>query len=208
MKRPVAPLPPRTRAAAMVCLSLAALVGVMAASEGLTLAHLAEVRDAPPSRLRFGPDPELEARLQRAQLAALEQAREPRMVILFSLAVTCALVFVAAGRLLRPGALPREGMRKLLAGAALLAALLRTVDGAQETVVAQRTVPLLEQGMSAGSGEDPRVAQMVRQVLPRALVGTTVLRTVFVAGLLLVLAQHFRSERVKEWVAAEDGQSE
>ena len=56
--------------------------------------------------------------------------REPRIALLGSLAVVCAFVFVAARRMLRPGGMPREGMRRLLSGAAISAAILRTIDGA------------------------------------------------------------------------------
>jgi hypothetical protein len=70
-----------------------------------------------------------------ARFSAESSMSEPRSFLLGSLAVVCALAFVAAARILRPGGMPREGMRRLLSWASLLAAILRTIDGAQFQVV-------------------------------------------------------------------------
>jgi hypothetical protein len=45
------------------------------------------------------------------------------------LAISMFFTFVSRGRVLRPAGLPREGIRRLLCGAALVSAVLRTVDG-------------------------------------------------------------------------------
>jgi hypothetical protein len=206
LKERAGALPGRLRLASLLALALAGLSGLLSAWEGFSLARFAELRQARPA-FRLAPDPALAEQLRASQLLALEQLREPRMVVLFALALACSLTFVASSRLLRPAGLPREGVRRILVWALVSAAALRTIDGAQASVVAQRAAGVLRRGLTLPAGIEGAAAERLRGLLaPAALVGT-ILQTVVVAGTLIVLSQYFRSPRVREWVEQADARA-
>lgn len=189
-------LPRPIRNAAIGCLVLAGAIGVGAANN---LAALLQPNPAEPPSLSSGlGDPEIDAAFKEAQaksFGALQGMRGSRIVILSALAAACALTFVSASRLLRPGPLSRDGQRKLLGGAALTAAVLRTLDGAQLTSAAGRFRPAVELAMSKlGLPSGLSVFPLVM----------TIGLTALMAGGLLVVSQYFRSERVKKIVAFAD----
>jgi hypothetical protein len=140
-------LPRGIRLAAWVCLVLSAFTGFFALQETIKLGHLAELRDQANDVTRFSKDADMIAfaRVSEAELAALEPMRDSRSLVLGALSVACAFIFVSSGRLLRPGGVPMERARRLLSGAAIAAAVLRTIDGAQLAVVARRMGPALAQ---------------------------------------------------------------
>lgn len=205
-------LPRGVRIAAAVCLVLSALTGMMAGVEAMGLTHFSEYREAhlePRRSTLLGTDPVMAQRMLEAQFSALEPMREPRSVVLGGLAVACAFAFVASGRLLRPAGMPRDGMRRLLGGAAITAALLRTIDGAQWTVVARR--------MGAAMGEnpgllpefqDPAAAAQLKSLAPGLLAGSSIVQTAVVAGAFAILGQYFRSQGVRDAITAQDGPTE
>ena len=148
-------------------------------------------------------DPELQRRACEAQLSALEPMRGSRALAAGALAGACFLCIGAAGHLLRrAGVLPREGMRQLLGRAALVAAVLRTMEGAQI-------------GRGVARGWAPRAGAGARRRARRSSHGSAapaafaarrpcVLHGARVAGAFLLLAQYFRSERVRALVAAQE----
>jgi hypothetical protein len=106
---------------------------------------------------------------------------------------------MGAFRLLRPGRLPLESARRLTAQSAAAAAILRTVDGAQQAVVARRVAPQLANLIVAKlSPTDPQAAQALRMAAPNFSVGSMVFLTVLVAGTFCGLWQYLRSKRVQE----------
>jgi hypothetical protein len=202
-------LPRGLRFAAGVCLMLSGLTGLFALSEAMNLGRLSELKEArPPSLSLPGNDPVISARTLEAQLSALEDMRESRALVLGALALTCALSFVSAGRLLRPGGLPLGRMRRLLGGATLASAILRTIDGAQMTVVARRAGQAMASAMgSLPELQDPTVAAQVKSLMPSFMAGTMVLQTAFIAGTFALLAQYFRSERIRLLLGDQDDDS-
>jgi hypothetical protein len=127
------------------------------------------------------------------------------------LAGACFLCIGAAGHLMRrASALPREGMRQLLGRAALVAAVLRTVEGAQTAVVWRQvgavSSELVERMASAQQLQDPALVQQLRDATPGFFAAAAGVFTILVAGSFLLLAQYFRSERVRALVAAQEPQ--
>jgi hypothetical protein len=189
-----------------VCLVLSSFTGLFALSEALGLGHLSELKEASEPRITLMADKAVTDRAFEAQFAALEPMREPRSLVLAALSGACALVFVSAGRLLRPDGLPLERMRRLLGGASIAAALLRTIDGAQWMVVAKRMgIAMAEAMVTLPEFKEPEMAAQVKVTVPLLMSGSTVLQTAFVAGAFALLGQYFRSERVRQAISAQDG---
>lgn len=201
-------LPRGIRFAAILCLVLSSLTGFSALRETLELGHLSELRDEASNMARFSKERDmiLVARISEAQFAALEPMRESRSLVLGALSVACALAFVTAGRLLRPGGLPLERMRRLLGGAAIAAALLRTIDGAQWAVVARRMAPAMMEVLHTVPNLDAQALADVRANLPGFAAALTMGMTALIAGTFAVLGQYFRSEGVRQVISAQDGE--
>ncbi|HME89886.1 MAG TPA: hypothetical protein VKE49_00570 [Myxococcaceae bacterium] len=194
-------LPVGLRNACLVALVLSAVVGLLSASEALSLLHFSEFKAVPAPRVSGRLESELLEKAREAQLGALEGMRFPRALTLCALSLTCALTFVAAGRLIRPRNVERERMRQLLVFSSIAAALLRTVDGAQGTVVARR-VGLALGKMGSEIASLPEVsAEDIRRMFPSAAIGIAVLQTALVAGAFALLWQYFRSQKVKQLLA-------
>jgi hypothetical protein len=190
----------------MVCLVLSSLTGLFSLSEALGLGHLSELKEASEPSIPLMADKAVAERALEAQFAALEPMREPRALVLAALSVACALVFVSAGRLLRPDGLPLERMRRLLGGASIATAFLRTIDGAQWMVVARRMGLAMAEAMSTlPEFQEPEMAAQVKATVPLLMSGSTVVQTAFVAGTFALLGQYFRGERVRQAISALDG---
>ncbi|MHB8874003.1 MAG: hypothetical protein ACYC8T_09990 [Myxococcaceae bacterium] len=206
-------LPRGMRNATVLCLVLAGLVGIFSATEAASLTSLSAEREASTGGSSLFGDPVLMEKAAAAQAAAYAKAVVPMQVArgmtLGALAVAAGLVFVAAGRLIRPVGLPREGMRGLLGGAAMVAAMLRAIDGSQMTVVALRV------GTAAGKvmlesepyRSDPSTYAALPSIYSLVVAGFAVLQTAVVAGGLLALSMYFRSQKVKQIVAFQDKQT-
>jgi hypothetical protein len=199
-------LPGRLRLATLLAVLLSGLCGLFSAWEGFGLVRISELKQAQPP-FKFAPDPVLSEQLRLAQVLAFEQMREPRMVVLFALALVCSLGFVASTRLLRPAGLPREGVRRILVWALVVAAALRTIDGAQSTAVARTTAEVLRRGLPLPEGTSGATAEQMRGLVAPAALAFFILQTALMVGPFLLLSQYFRSPRVKEWVATADARS-
>lgn len=196
------PLPRGLRFAAFVCLVLSAFTGFFALSECLGLSQLEDPRNA--ANFSLVGDPVLDARIAKAQISALEPLRESRALFLGALSVVCSLAFVSAGRLLRPDGLPLERMRRMLAGSTIAAALLRTIDGAQNAVVARRTGPVIAEALKTlPEFQGPTAAPL--EIMAWLLPATTIGLTALIAGTFAVLGQYFQSERVRQAISLSDG---
>jgi len=201
-------LPGGIRFAAMLGMVFAAFTGWNALVEASRMVHLFESRsrDLEQGAAVAAESAELYQRLIETYYAALEPMREPRGVLMALLAVACAFVFVASARMLRPYGLPRDGMRRILGRAAILAAVLRTVDGAQFAVVARRMGDTMAESLNLLPNVPPELTlEFARSFFPSVGTGGAVLATALVAGTFAILGQYFRSERVREAVAVRDG---
>ncbi|HEX8697410.1 MAG TPA: hypothetical protein VF815_01105 [Myxococcaceae bacterium] len=198
--------------AAVLCLVLSGMTGMYAAMEASSLLNLSESKENTLRSVAGMGDPAVIERMEsvvHAQTAALEPMREPRSLVLGSLAVTCAFAFVAAARMLRPAGLPREGMRRLLGGAAILAAILRVIDGAQWLVVVNRANAATVEAMILPLKDlKSPVADLMRELIPHIPPALALAHTFFIAGAFVVIGRYFHSDRVREAVTAQDGPAE
>jgi hypothetical protein len=138
--------------------------------------------------------------MEKGLFRALEPIRAARVLTLGALAIACSLSLVCAGRLLYPAGLPRERMRRLLADSTLAAALLRTIDGAQGTVVAKKVATAMAKELppfaKAGATDS------FQSLMPPLAAAVTIAVTCLVVISFTLLSQYFRSTRVKEALAA------
>ncbi len=208
-----APLPARVRRLAILSMGVAGLIGIGSANEAAMLSNLDALREVPLARsgatVLFADRAVMEKAME-AQVNALILALKPmaaaRGLTLAALAVASALVFVSAGRLLRPAGLPREGARALLGGSAIVSAVLRTLDGAQLAAVAEKVGLAVGKqfALSEPYRADPASAEVLPRMMGVVLTGFSVGLTVLMVGALASLGFYFRSAKVRLTVAAED----
>jgi hypothetical protein len=191
-------LPNPLRYATLATLTLGVMVS-FGAIQGMRLAFFAEELESSagetPLLNKLTPNPEAFSAAQRAQGAAMRSAitgmRWPRVAILFGLSSAAALVFVSALRLRWPSGVRRTGLASLLGRAAVVAAVLRTLDGAQDLVIVRASVEayekvLLEKGVAlANAGATMPLFS-----------GASIVTTALITGLFLLAANYFRSERI------------
>jgi hypothetical protein len=194
-------LPGRLRLASILSVLVSGTCGLFSAWDGFGLWRLADLKEAPSP---FPLDAVLAEQLWAAQVVALGQMREPRMVVLFALALVCSLTFVASARLLRPAGLSREAVRKILVWALVLAAALRTMDGAQSSVIARSAAEVLRRGLPLPDTLSVASAEELRGLVTPTVLLASALQTLLVVGPFLFLSQYFRSPRVKAWAAQAD----
>lgn len=198
------PLPLRFRLLCLVCLLLTGLEGVLSAQEALTVAHVEEITQ---ERRSVPESSELADQLSRAYLEAESGFSESRVPLLMVLAAVGALTAAGAARLLRPGFLPREGVRRFVVWGAGIAAALRTLDGAQQAVMFRRAASVvltyhgaLPKGLNAENFAQSRAA------LPGVAAFGAAFITAAVAGMYVLFSVYFSSPAVKALVAAKDKQ--
>lgn len=134
----------------------------------------------------------------RAQMRTLEGMRGSRMVILAILSTAASVVCVAGARIRWPSGPRRLAMARILAQSALVAAVARTLDGAQSLIVARAGVVAALRRMSTAEAEAAADIQM-------ALVtgGSLALTATIIAGFLL-LRRAAGSERLTAALEAID----
>jgi len=192
-------LPKRIRHAAVACMLISAGVGFISATEALNLGQLSELGERHLLRI---PSLKDSAPVEKALVRALQPIRGVRAAILSALSVACAFSFVSAGRLLYPRGLSRENMRRLLGIALLVAAVLRTIDGAQWAVVMHRVAKEAAPHLLEGTLESGISGEVDAKQLTMLFNAVSVLQTGFVVGAFTLLAHYFRLQRVKEGIAA------
>lgn len=214
-----APLPANIRLAAWLATAAALLVLFGATNELAVLVELDHYLALPFDGAGLEPMPRLFVELQQTQLRLLGTHRELSVTVLFLLSVASGFVFAAALRFLRPGHMPLGRLRTLLARAALAAALLYTVDGAQEAAVARKTAVLVTERLPGILAAAPALAKdpgspdasAQRETLDRALPQlkwmlplTSVFKTALFALLFAWLGRYFQAESVQRAVEALD----
>lgn len=193
-------LPNPVRYATLATLALGALVSFGAISN-LRLAFSAEELDVTAAETplfnKLTPNPEAYSAAQRAQAVAMRNAIEgmrwPRVAVLFLLSGAAAMVFVSALRLRWPAGTPRAGVSVLLSRAAVVTAVLRTLEGAQELVIVRAAVTAYERALAA-QHVDLAQAGPTMAIVSAASVVTTAT----VTGLFLAASSYFRSERIQQ----------
>jgi len=187
----------QVRAVAIVCMLVSGISGAASVSEAVGLSDL--ISRSNESLPRSTPTEELLARAAEAHDRAARPDRHARAAMLIVLAISMFFTFVSAGRVLRPAGLPREGIRRLLCGSAVASAVLRTVTGGADAAFALRVARVAIQLLPPGER-----FSAVSRVTPVLAMGISVAQTVLVAGSLAIIAQYFRSARVKAWAALHD----
>lgn len=196
-----AQLPPEFRAVTWIALIVAGLIGFVASAETMSVLSPAspeQLAEATPELM----DKRLTEALTRTQHEVTQAMRGPRAAVLLFLSFICGMVVVSAIRLLYPVGLPREGMRRITGGALLIAGLLRTVDGAMQLVISQRTGAALRKELEAGGLGIALEGQP--NFAPALLVGFNVAVTVFMVAVLVGSSQYLRSQRAKGIVQTVD----
>jgi hypothetical protein len=193
-------LPKGLRRASVVAMIAGALMGLLSAH---SMAQVLEpidydalAKESPPPVVA---GPQALAKLPPEFLKSygrnLEAMKGSRVAILMLLSVAASLLFVSSLRMLRPLGVPREGVRRLLGGAALACAIFSTLDGAQSTAAAKRASAAVD-----------RIAaeEAIADWLPGMFGAVAVLLwagfTLVVAGSFTVLWMYFKSPRVQEQV--------
>lgn len=193
-------LPNPVRYATLATLALGAIVsfgGLQGIGRALTVAEMDVSAGETPFLNKLTPNPEAFAAAQRAQAVAfrnsVENMRWPRVAVLFGLSAAASLVFVSALRLRWPSGVQRSNLAKLVSRAAIAAAVLRTLDGAQELVIVRAVANAWDKTLAQHQVEAAD-AGVTTGVLSAASVGTTVV----VTGLFVLAANYFRSERIQQ----------
>jgi len=190
----------QARGVALLCMLVTFASGIGTSSDFFNYVGGASVRGELP---RGTPDAELWAKIAELTVKTAEPDRDFMAVLLVVLAVSLSFTFVCALRVLRPGGLPREGVRKLLSASALFTAVLRTIEGAVQTALSLRVGRALSAMIGQPGWTDPALVT-IRPYVTQFLVGLSVFLTLVVAGSLLGVSQYFRSARMREWAAVQD----
>jgi len=193
-------LPNPLRYVTLATIALGAMVSC-GSVQGMRLAFTAEEMDVSagetPFFNKFTPNPEAYAAAQRAQGVAIrnsiEGMRWPRVAVLFVLSGAAAMVFVSALRLRWPSGIQRAALARLLSNAALVSAVVRTIDGAQELVIVRAAVAAYEKALT-----ERQVDLSEAGATMAVFSGASVVTTVAVTGLLIAASNYFRSERVAQ----------
>lgn len=178
------------------------VVGVQVALSAGSDAYLAMNLDAPPViRDDFvAPETGLSAEAQRAvwlagvsgERSALHNMQPWRAGTMVLLALASGLVAAQAFRLrFSP---PAFKLALLQARFATIAAVLRTIDGAQNLVIARVMSKELSTALDAQGLQD---AHFAGQLLTAMFSTGSVMRSVLVVALFLVIGSYFRSDHVK-----------
>jgi hypothetical protein len=215
LSRPPLPTLPRgVRVAALIIAFLASLVWIKSLMDLMPLLFA----EAPPALT--APTAAAQRFLDASRVFAEEHdrvvgpMREFRALTLGALWLTCLSIVSAALRLVGPSELPREGVRRFLSRAAIFAALLRAIDGAQVLAITRKLAGPMQSLLSAyldssaalheAQDYTPQLRdQLVAIALPAGTWGAVVL-TAVVSGALLALGQYFGSSRVSQAMAPQD----
>ncbi|XXF80302.1 hypothetical protein P2318_11260 [Myxococcaceae bacterium GXIMD 01537] len=201
-----AQMPRGIRIAAVLCLVLSFISGMFSVMEASGLANFEEFKADQLQRAESSKTSESDRAMVAAHMAALSPIREPRAALLMALSVACALSFVASGRMLRPAGLPRDRIRRLLGGAVIACAVLRTIDGAQFAAALSHMSPaMIDALLTRPEIREGGSPEQLRGVLSMLILGGSVAHTALMAGAFALLGQYFRSNRVREAVLAQDG---
>lgn len=199
-------LPNPLRYATLATLALGAIVS-FGAVNNLRLAISIEDFDVSlaesPTLNKLTPNPAAWGVAQRAQAVAyrnaIEGMRWPRAIILLGLSSAAAAVFVSALRLRWPAGVVRARLTLFLSRAALVAAIARTLDGAQELVIVRAAARAFEKSLIEQNVD----AQLAGPSL-EAFTGVSLVTTIAVTALFVTVSSYFKSERIQQTFALID----
>jgi len=202
------PLPRGVKLCAILALVLGTCSGMNATSNALGLLQSGD----PISRTAKPPEtPEEERVLQAAEAVQLSHSRAvrpfkgARVASALLLSVATMFTLVIALRVLVPAGLNRRRLLRTLSTVTIATAVIRTVDGAMDFVVARKTAkPILEltrarmetDPATANSEEVARMFNDMAGTLAGWIPMATALMTLLVAGAFLGIGQYLRSQRV------------
>lgn len=200
------PFAPLLRFALMAAVVAGAMVSFSAA-RGVAVALTAQ--SMPTSDFSFGrfrtvipyaKEQEEAVRAQeRATLNAIEGMSTSRVMILMALSSAASLVFVASLRLRWTVNAPKASVARLLGGSAFVAAVFRTLDGAQELVITRAAITASGKALIAAAVPDAEAqASLALAMSTFVSVGWTA----FVVGLFVLLGTYFRSDKVQSSLGA------
>jgi len=190
------------RVVTLLCLVLSGLLSLRSVQEAVAIPRLAEFRDqvALDTQPMFG-SPEVTRAMLDARIQAVQPMRSSRMLILFVMALSSSICFVGALRYLRPAGLPRPRIAGLIARGAVVTAILRTLDGAQEAVIASQTARSAGPALMKLVKADEAWAQSVLPSLPSLVVGASAVLTVVFAGAYLLFYQYYSARKATPAIA-------
>jgi hypothetical protein len=192
--------PPLLRVILLTAIGLGVMVSVSASQEA---ALAMSVESLTPREFSLGPLKGLltitqaqEAALraqERATLSAIEAMATPRAIVLGLLAVSALLVFVTALQIRWSIDAPPAALARRLGIAALASAVLRTLDGAQQLVIARRAAEANGRALlGAGAPDSETVIAVTRTLVSAVSVGWTLLIVAF----FVALGTYIRSPKV------------
>lgn len=192
--------PPLLRMILLAAIGLGVMVSVSAAQEA---ALAMTVESITPRELSLGPlkgllpiTKEQEAALkaqERATLSAIEAMATPRAIVLGLLAISALVVFVTSLQIRWSMDAPPAALARRLGVAALASAVLRTLDGAQQLVIARRAAEANGRALlGAGTPDAETMVAMTRTVVSVVSVGWTLLIVAF----FVALGTYVRSSKV------------
>jgi hypothetical protein len=194
-------LPAGIRRASVVAMIAGALMGILSAHSMAAVLEPVDVdaleKQQPPvvagAPAGFS---KLPPAFLKSYVRNLEAMRGSRVAILMLLSIAASLLFVSSLRMIRPLGVPREGVRRLLGGAALACAIFSTMDGAQSTAAARRASAAVDRVAA-----EEAIADWLPGMFGAAAVLVWAGFTLIVAGSFTVLWMYFKSPRVQEQVA-------
>lgn len=146
----------------------------------------------------------------------LMEHRTLTVLMLIPLAFGCGLAFAASTRMIWPGALRREPLRKLLSRAAIVVAVARTMDGAQKAGIAKSVGRMLQTKLTDlphyGEAGDEMSALLgdplifARSMTDYGWLGALIASAMMVLPFVFFW-RYFGSERARQIVTSEDAKS-
>jgi hypothetical protein len=140
----------------------------------------------------------------RAQLSAIEGMQRSRVAILILLSMAATMVFTAALRLRWNLGGGRIFVTKQLGVAAVVCAVLRTLDGAQELAIVGQAFGAAEKVFEKTPLPGPQLPVEIYRTLGQA---ASIGFTVFVVACFLLAGGYLRSARVQQIFAGYDAQA-
>lgn len=206
MKRVAEALPQLMRLAIVSAISLCAIEVAASASE------LAIVLNADELELTEVPLPDIYSEQERtvwreansamfnSKKSMLKTMNVSRSLVLMALMGASAMAFLATLRVRWPNGVARAASARLIGGAALAAAVCRTLDGAQTLLIERRSAEAVKQAIEKLPPVDFSIDVLVS--VP-TIVNLTV--TGLMVTMLLALSHYFRSEKVQSLYLRLDG---
>lgn len=206
--QPPPPLPGALRLALLTAVTVGALVSFGAArdvSMALTITGPAPMDGSEAALPGLGLSPQAQRAVWLAMLSGMRGAiagmTTSRVIISMLLSSAASLVFVLALRLRWSMQGPRELVATLLSRVSVGAAVLRTLDGAQQLVVARSTAEAIGKALVR---EGVAEAQALGEAVLMAYSALTIGWTVLVVGLFVGLSRYLASDAVRAALGQHD----